>query len=110
MAEILLYERPGGVRVTLATHGDGSAAIRTHQDAEPILEHAKRLATDGSNGWTRRRQMRRIGTVPPVLYVHWLTEFCADPRQRNKPGFKRAWMKYLRAKLRDVDHKYLRTI
>ena len=45
--------------------------LRTH-DAEPIVEANKEAQKDDRRGWGKTKALRKIGTIPPVLFERFL--------------------------------------
>lgn len=52
---------------------DGKLVVRKTQDVEPILEHNKRLYTDG-DGYSKSRELRRAASIPNVVVEEWRRE------------------------------------
>lgn len=52
---------------------DGKITIRKTQDVEPILEHNKKLFTEG-DGYSPSRELRRAASIPLVIVEQWMRE------------------------------------
>ena len=52
-------------------HDTGRFSIETVQDVEPILDQNHRLANAG-DGFSADRELRRIASIPHVVYQAWL--------------------------------------
>lgn len=90
-----------GTGLVLHHHMDGTGTItfESRQDAEPILEHAKRLHIEGQHGTS---EMRHAARFPRVL----VDKYCND----NGITFEE-WMKdktHIRRMLSDPDLSYFR--
>lgn len=84
--------------------------LRTH-DAEPIVEANKESQKDDRRGWGKTKALRKIGTIPPVLFERFLHEEFGVALVKMKPMERhRAIMKMLHKKLRDPDWRWLRTV
>lgn len=97
----LLMRSASGVAHHWANNGDGRYIITSVQDAEPILDRNKALATH-NDGYSPSRELRRVATIPMVVAQKWLNEegwWCFDPECADK----------LKAKLNDPDWAHLRT-
>lgn len=79
-------------------NGDGLIFSAT-QDIAPILEFNKECQKDTS--LTRTKEMRHVARIPDVIIEHWL----------NTEGFNfyRASPAEIKAKLNDINNKFLRT-
>lgn len=84
---------------------DDKYIIKREQDIEPILNANKIAQNDGSNGYSKSRDLRRVASIPLVVIEQWMKEdgvnilaLTGDEKQ-----------KYFRRKLNDPDNKYFRT-
>lgn len=90
-----------GTELVIHPHLDGQGTItfESRQDAEPILENAKRLHLEGKHG---SNEFRHAARFPRVL----IDKYCND----NGITFE-MWMKdkaHIRRMLTDPDLKYFR--
>jgi hypothetical protein len=63
-------------------------AIRHVQDVEPLLAHNERLRAEGC-GFSQSRELRRVASIPLVLYHQWLKEGFDAMEADNLPELKR---------------------
>lgn len=90
---------------------DGKVHILRTHDAEPIIEDNKEAQKDARQGWGKTKALRKIGTIPPVLFERFLQEEFGVALVKMKPMERhRAIMKMLHKKLRDPDYRWLRTV
>ena len=112
MAVRQIYDQWGGVVRTI--HFDDAASpwhTSAWQDCERVLDFNKALINEGHNGFTLSRDMRHVAKVPSVIYEDWQKEFCRRENLRFFGNRDRArWQKFLKSKLNDRDHKFLRTV
>ena len=84
----------------------GQVTVERVQDVEPILDNNKRLLNDGSNGYSKSKDLKRVASIPLVVLEQWMKEdgvnFLAMPHGPDRE-------KYLRKKLNDPNNKWLRT-
>ena len=100
-----VYDPVSGMTRTLDyDHARDELMVKTTQDCEAIIDHNKRLAT-WDDGYTPSREMRRVASIPLVIYQQWMSEDGVNLMTMPK-GEKAA---YLRKKLNDPDWRYLRT-
>ena len=81
-------------------HDTGKFSIETVQDVEPVLDENHRLANSG-DGFNQARDLRRIASIPHVLYQAWLSVGFDALKPENAP--------MLRKLLNDADYRKLRT-
>ena len=90
---------------------DGKVTVLRSHDAEPIIEDNKEAQKDDRRGYGPTKALRRIGTIPPVLFERFLQEEFGRSLVKMKPMERHhAIMKMLRKKLRDPDWQWLRTV
>lgn len=70
-------------------------------ETDPVIERNKTWATH-NDGYTKDRTLRRVATIPPIIWLKWLNE---DGRDAYKPENA----KWLCDRLNDIDYQYLRT-
>lgn len=85
-------------------NGDGTITHGMEQDLEPILDMNHAWQTAGDHGWSKSKDLRRIGTIPHVIAQdlknnHNLDIHSTDPDQQRK----------LKRFFNDGDFKRLRT-
>jgi len=84
---------------------DEKYVVNRVQDVEPILKANKIAQTDGSDGYTASRDLKRVASIPLVVVEQWMKQdginvlaLTGDEQQ-----------KYLKKKLNDPDNRFLRT-
>jgi hypothetical protein len=88
--------------VTVSRFDDfGGMVEEISQDCEPILDHNKALAAEGS-GYSPSGDLRRVASIPLVLVEKWL-------REEGLDVFDPAHDAALRRKLNSSEYLYLRT-
>jgi hypothetical protein len=72
------------MKVTGVWADDGKIIERKTQDVEPILDHNKRLMSDG-DGYSPSRDIRRAASIPMVVVEQWMREGVDifDPNSRE---------------------------
>lgn len=80
---------------------EGKLVTKLEQDVEPILENNKRLQNDGTGGWSKSRELRRVATVPLIVIDQWLREGINVFDPNHAEAVKR--------KLNDPQYAHLRT-
>lgn len=58
------------------------AIIHRKEDVEPILEHNKKLATEG-NGYSPDRSIRRAASIPMGVVALWKEKYGVDIFNKN---------------------------
>ena len=89
-------------------HDDESAGqftIERVQDVEPILDNNKRLLNDGTNGYSKTKDLKRVASIPLVVIEQWMKKDGVNFLSLSGPERQ----KYLRKKLNDPDNRWLRT-
>jgi hypothetical protein len=76
--------------------------VMGQQDCTPILEHNKRLANNGEDGYSPSRELRRVASIPNILVEKWLKEEGINVFDRND------WPR-VAAKLDSSEFAFLRT-
>jgi hypothetical protein len=76
---------------------DGKIFIHNTQDAEPIVEDNKILLSSGEDGYTASRSMRRVASLPTLLWLDLKKKGIVDDPKR------------LAAWLNDPDNRFFRT-
>lgn len=108
MTERLLYERPGGVRVSMIAQPDGTVLFRTRHDTTPIIESNKRAFADADRLPARSRELRPIASIPHGLVMQWLNEAGISPAAFFRMP-RREQVKFYKRKIFDPDYLFLRT-
>lgn len=104
-----LLDRNGGVLSEFHYDPDkDTAIISTVCDAEPLIERNKALQNDGSNGFTKSREMRHVGSIDPATYLRWIHELGYDHFRWMRLG-KAERSRLLRRKLNDSDYRAFKT-
>lgn len=103
MALILPFStEPNGIVKEWHDNGDGTYTIVSRQEVESdILERNKALYTH-NDGYTRTRDMQRVGSIPLALIDLWETVEGWNP-------YHPANADKLAQKLDDIDFRHLRT-
>ena len=98
-----------GVRYNIHDEGltdkDSVSTVETVQDVEPILE-ANKAAQSMGDGWTPSRDMRRVASIPLVIWEQWILE--TNGRLHNGMT-KRERKRFVERKLKDPEYAFLRT-
>jgi len=84
---------------------DDKFTIERVQDVEPILSNNKARQNDGTDGYSKSRDLKQIASIPLVVAEQWIKEDGVNWLQLT--GQERE--KYIRRKLADPDNFYLRT-
>ena len=80
---------------------EGVFHIENRQDVQPILEHNKALLNSGEDGYSPDRFLRRVASIPNVVYLQWMKEGIDACNPDHWPAVAR--------KLNDPEWRYLRT-
>lgn len=70
-------------------------------ETDPVIERNKAMATH-NDGYTQDRTMRRVATIPTIIWLKWLNEEGVDVYKPENADI-------LCRKLNDADYAYLRT-
>jgi hypothetical protein len=90
---------------------DGNlVGIEYKADVEGAIDANKRAQTDGTRGWSKSREMRRIASIPPAILLKFATDRCGNSVEalkfiNTREGFKEIVLKMTR----DPDYRWLRT-
>lgn len=95
-----LFTSSAGIEHRMVKTADG-VAFAARGETDPVIERNKAMATH-NDGYTQDRTMRRVATIPPIIWLKWLNE---DGRDVYKPENA----KWLCDRLNDADYAYLRT-
>ena len=96
-----LFTSSCGVRHLIEDEEHGKFRIVSLQNAAPILEQNKAMATH-NDGYSPSRDLRRVASIPLIVILKWLNEegwWALDPASEAK----------LKAKLNSSEYLYLRT-
>ena len=96
-----LLTSEAGIRWEWEHDGSGNYTIHATQDHEPILDQNKAMATH-NDGYTPSRDMRRVASIPLILWLKWKNEEGWD-------AFNPHHSDRLMRKLNDPDYAFLRT-
>jgi hypothetical protein len=84
---------------------DEKYVVNRVQDVEPILKANRISQTDGTDGYTASRDLKRVASIPLVVVEQWMKQdginvlaLTGDEQQ-----------KYFKKKLNDPDNRFLRT-
>lgn len=78
---------------------EGKTYVEMTQDVQPFLDRNHRLRTDGTGGWNKDKSMRRMASIPLVVWQQWTVELGRQPSAKlDKEFIKRKLneMPYLR--------------
>lgn len=97
-----LFNSSAGIAYLWGDEGDHKV-IKAVQDADPILDRNKAMATH-NDGYSPSRELRRVASIPAIVRLKWLNEegwdcFSGDPDCQRR----------LRLKLNSSDWAHLRT-
>ena len=82
---VLMRDRRTGKLVLFHTLPDGSFAVETREDVEPVLETATRMRNDATSGW--KGEMHYVAKLPMTLWQSLRSE----GRVQETKDFKR-WL------------------
>lgn len=98
---IPLFTSSAGIDWAMIRDDNGSLRFTAKQDHEAVLDRNKAMATH-NDGFTKDRTMKRVATIPTIVWLKWLNEEGWDayaPECATK----------LARKLNDPDYAFLRT-
>lgn len=78
---------------------DGTLTLVNEFDAEPIIEANKAASNDGTGGWSKSRNIRKVANVPIALLHLW--DSMGISPTKDPVAFRR--------KLNDPDLRFFRT-
>ena len=79
--------------------------IKREQDVQPILDANKEMANDGTKGFSKSGDFRRVASIPLIVIEKWMKEDGVNFFELQGPERT----KYLRRKLNDIDNRHLLT-
>lgn len=79
-----------------------SFRIQNVQDVTDIVEQNKVAQTNGTNGWTKSRDMKHVGTIPMCVLHQWALE-------AGVPMASKEFGEIIKKKLNDPDYRAFRT-
>jgi hypothetical protein len=95
-----LYTSSAGIEHKMIRTDEETTFVATGA-TDPIIERNKALATH-NDGYTADRTMRRVASIPLIIWLKWKDEEGVDI-------FKRGSEEFLCRKLNDPEFQYLRT-
>jgi len=95
-----LYTSSAGIEHIMVRTDEETQFVATGV-TDPVIERNKAMATH-NDGYTQDRSMRRVASIPPIIFLKWLSE---DGVNIYKPENA----KWLCDRLNDPDWAYLRT-
>lgn len=95
-----LFTSSAGIEHRMVKTADGIQFAATGE-TDPVIERNKAMATH-NDGYTKDRTMRRVASIPLIIWLKWLNEEGWD-------AFKPENAKKLCDKLNDVEWSHLRT-
>lgn len=101
MSWLPLFTTAGGTQYWFKDNQDGTYEVTSFQEVDPFLDHNHRLLTE-NDGWSKSKELRRIGSIPLNLIRKWKEEEGFDalnPQHDDK----------LRQRFNDIDYQKLRT-
>jgi hypothetical protein len=90
-----------GVQHFRRVNADGTVSYAASQDVEPLLDRNKAMANE-NDGYDRKRELRRVASIPPVVILKLKAEHGIDV-------FNPDHADALARILNDPDYLYLRT-
>ena len=103
---VLLDMTPEGTAEYLHFNADGELeAIEWTDDSQAILDHNARLRNDGTNGYGKTREWKRVASIPFALLRQWEVDLGLPPDSLQH----KEMMPLLLKKIKDPDWKQLRT-
>lgn len=100
MTAVPLFTSSAGIEHRMVEVGD-SLQFAARGETDPVIERNKAMATH-NDGYTQDRTIRRVATIPTIIWLKWLNE---DGRDVYKPENA----KWLCDKLNDPEWRDLRT-
>lgn len=97
---IPLFTSSAGVDWSMVRDDDNSLRLKAEQNATAVLDRNKAMATE-NDGYTKDRTMRRVATIPAIVWLKWLNEGWDAYAPENAGRLAR--------KLNDNEWAYLRT-
>lgn len=97
-----LFTDSTGIRHSLEHTAEGSVVIHASQDNDAILDRNKAMANH-NDGYSPSRELRRVATIPVLIWWKWLKEEGWDAYRPDLYADK------LAQKLNDPDWAFLRT-
>ena len=102
MGRFIGMNEMGGVEEFLYDHTNDTAIVRKSYDISDYLDANKAALTNGTNGWSQDRTMKKVASIPLALAEKWLTEEGIDATNKEHwPAIRR--------KLNSSDYAHLRT-
>lgn len=107
MGKKFIYDSWGDV-VSVIQHDEAAktTTFAQFQDMQPYFEENKRLQTL-NDGYNKKRDLRRVASIPNVLLVKWLRDDGIDVRSYfRKP---KAYSHWLRRKIYNSENSFVLT-
>lgn len=96
-----LFTSSAGIDHYMVRTEDGGLQFSATGETDPVIDRNKAMATH-NDGYSEDRTLRRVATIPPIIWLKWLNEEGCDVYQRGNEDI-------LCRKLNDPDYQYLRT-
>lgn len=100
MTDVPLFTSSAGIEHRMVKVDDG-VQFASVAETDPVIERNKTMATH-NDGYTQDRTLRRVATIPTIIWLKWLNEEGVD-------AYKPENAKWLCNRLNDSDYAYLRT-
>lgn len=62
------------IKTTLHDRPEGGFIAEYSADVQPNLDHNAALRNDGTKGWSKSRNFKRVASIPNILIHKWLVE------------------------------------
>jgi hypothetical protein len=98
-------KQAGGVTQTIGYEESGDKLIIAHtQDCTAIINANKIKQKDGTNGYSKSREIRHVATIPAIWLIDMMNKHGGVNLLKKENG------KLLRKCLNDPDYSFLKTI
>ena len=102
MSKLLGVNESGGVENFVYDHTNDVGMVQTTYDLTAVIDMNKERQNDGTNGWTKSRDMKHQAFIPNALIEKWMVE-------EGINAYNKDHWPAIRRKLNDPDYAFLRT-